>query len=286
MKLLVYSCLALTVASCLEAGTGTPKKEKLLIAVPTYNEKENIADLCAALREQAPDADIFIIDDNSPDGTGEIADELANKDKHITVLHREGKLGLGTAQMASYEHARNNGYTYLITMDADFTHDPKYIPAMREKMEESCADVVVGSRYAEGGEMQNWGGFRLMLTKFWCGCLRLGTGMTGDCTGAFRLYKVAVLDPEIYTSITAPGFSFGLEFLFRLHQSGAKIEQVGIVAKGREEGKGESKLSSTEMWQMIKSYAHIINLRMFSSKPQKKTGPCRKHYKKIDERTA
>ncbi len=257
-----------------------------MIAVPTYNEKENLEELCDAIHKNAPDADILIIDDNSPDGTGKLADNLALKNAQLKVMHREGKLGLGTAQMASYEYARNNKYTYLITMDADFTHDPKYIPAMREKMASTDADIVVGSRYAEGGEMQNWGSFRLMLTKFWCGCLRLGTGMTGDCTGAFRLYKAKILDPEIYTSITSPGFSFGLEFLFRLHQAGAKIEQVGIVAKGREEGKGESKLSSTEMWQMVKSYAHIINLRLFSSSLKKKSGPCRKHYKKIDERTA
>jgi hypothetical protein len=109
--------------------------------------------------------------------------------------------------------------------------------------------------------------------------------MTGDCTGAYRLYKVSILDPEIYTSITSPGFSFGLEFLFRLHQAGACIEQVGIVAKGREEGMGESKLSSTEMWQMVKSYAHIINLRLFGSSPKKKCNTGRTHYKRTEERS-
>ena len=243
--------------------------KKLLIAVPTYNEKETIEKLYNQLKQFAPDADILIIDDNSPDDTGAIIDELALKDSQVKTIHRAGKLGLGTAQKASYEYAREHNYDFLLTMDADGTHDPKYIPEMRAALT-SDFDIIIGSRYAEGAEMQNWGAFRLALTKFWRGCLKLGTGMTCDSTGAYRLYRVEVLDPELYNSITSPGFSFGLEFLFKLHQAGAQIGQVGIIASGRAEGAGESKLSRTEMWQMVKSYMHLLRLRMFTKSPKKK----------------
>jgi len=247
----------------------TENSVKLLIAVPTYNEKKTIEKLTAAITEYAPDADMLIIDDNSPDGTGPLIDELAQKDSRIKTIHRSGKLGLGTAQRASYEYAREHGYEFLITMDSDFTHDPKYIPEMRKALTDDF-DIIIGSRYAEGSEMQNWGKMRLMLTKFWRGCLRVGTGMSCDSTGAYRLYRVSILDPEIYNSISSPGFSFGLEFLFKLNAAGARIGQVGIVASGRAAGDGESKLSSTEMWQMIKSYMHLIRLRLFSPSPKKK----------------
>lgn len=235
------------------------KDESLLIAVPTYNERENILLLCEAIRKVSPDTDILFIDDNSPDGTGIVADEIAAKDSKVKVMHRPSKLGLGTAQVASYEYARNNNYTYLITMDADFTHDPKYIPDIVAAR--SNADIVIGSRYAEGAEIKNWGTLRLLATRFWRGCLRLGTGMPYDCTGAYRLYRTSILDPEIYKNISSPGYSFGLELLYKLNCSGARIYQVPIVAHGRIAGK--SKLSTTEMWQMIKSYAYLIKLRIF-----------------------
>ncbi len=256
------------IPACIEKNRVKAEK-KILIAVPTYNEKETIEKLYNQLKEFAPDADILIIDDNSPDGTGALIDTLAEKDSQVKTMHRAGKLGLGTAQCASYGYAREHGYDFLITMDADGTHDPKYIPEMRAALTNDF-DIIIGSRYAEGAEMQNWGKFRLALTKFWRGCLKLGTGMSCDSTGAYRLYRVEILDPEIYTSITSPGFSFGLEFLFKLHGAGARIGQVGIIASGRAEGAGESKLSSTEMWQMVKSYMYLIRLRLFSRAPKKK----------------
>lgn len=235
------------------------EQEKLLIAIPTYNEKDNILILCQNLKKVAPQADILIIDDNSPDGTGDIVDKLVLEDDHIKVIHRPSKLGLGTAQAASYDYAHEHKYTYLITMDADFTHDPKYIPDIVAARHD--ADIVIGSRYIEGSEIKNWGMFRLILTKIWKGCLRVGTGMSYDCTGAYRLYRVSILDPEIYKNITSPGYSFGLELLYKLNCTGARVFQVPIVAQGRVLGK--SKLSTTEMWQMIKSYGYLIKLRIF-----------------------
>ncbi len=256
------------IPACIEKSISENNK-KLLIAVPTYNEKETIEKLYNQLKEFAPDADILIIDDNSPDGTGTLIDTLAEKDSCVKTIHRAGKLGLGTAQCASYGYAREHGYDFLITMDADGTHNPQYIPQMRTALTDQF-DIIIGSRYAEGAEMQNWGKIRLALTKFWRGCLKLGTGMSCDSTGAYRLYRVEILDPEIYTSISSPGFSFGLEFLFKLHSAGARIGQVGIIAAGRAEGAGESKLSSTEMWQMVKSYMYLIRLRLFTRAPKKK----------------
>src|SRR5258708_5883959 len=131
-----------------------PVVGRLLISLATYNERDNLAALVSEIHATVPDAHILVIDDNSPDGTGALADEIASNDGRVTVLHRPGKLRLGTAYLAAMHHATGNGYDYLLTMDADLSHSPRYLPAMLAGMD--GADVMIGSRYVPGGGTENW----------------------------------------------------------------------------------------------------------------------------------
>ena len=228
------------------------KKNHILIAIPTYNEHDNIQPLYEKLKNLDLNPDILFIDVNSPDGTGSVINTLIQQDKSVHVIHRKEKLGLGTAQRASYDFAQNNNYDYLITMDADFTHDPQYIPHMYAKRH--AADVIIGSRYAQGAAMHGWTSFRLPFTLFWRFMIKTFLGLPYDCTGAFRLYNVKILKPEIYNSLTAKGFAFGMELLYRLVQNGARVAEVPIQAHSRIHG--ESKLSGAIMreaaWQFLR----------------------------------
>ena len=196
-------------------------QSKLLIAIPTYNERENVPIIYAEIKKIQPDCAILFIDDNSPDNTKQVIQQLQKKDPSIHALHRPKKLGLGTAHIAAFDYARRHNFTQVLTMDADLTHDPKYIPAMLKASK--GADIVIGSRYAKGAGMKNWGSIRLPLTYFWRNMIKYGIGMPYDCTGAFRLYRVASLDPAVYTKLSSKGFSFNLEALYRFKKKGAKI---------------------------------------------------------------
>lgn len=226
------------------------QKNKVLVFVATYNECDNVEKLYKEIKKYNNDVDILFCDDNSPDGTGKVLDKLAKKDPTIKVMHRPKKLGLGTAHYAAFEFVQQNNYQYLITMDADFTHHPSYIPHMLEKKDE--ADVVIGSRYVQGGAMNGWGKMRLPATYFWRSIIKRGLGMPYDCTGAFRLYSVKKLKPEIYKSVKSKGFAFGMETLYRMHQSGCKVAEVPIQAQSRIHGK--SKLS----FGIIKEFVHTL----------------------------
>ena len=184
-------------------------KNNLLVCIPTYNERENVPLLYHELKKLPVNFDILFCDDNSPDGTGKIADQLAGVDSSVKIMHRPGKLGLGTAHLACFGYARTHGYEKVLMMDADFTHDPAYIPQMIKVSEN--ADLVIGSRYARGGRMEGWGKFRLPLTYFWKGMIRYGLGLPQDATGAFRLYRVNVLTDDILKKVVSKQFSFHIE---------------------------------------------------------------------------
>jgi dolichol-phosphate mannosyltransferase len=139
---------------------------RVLIIIPTYNERDNIETLVSQIHEALPVADVLIVDDNSPDGTGQLADSLSDKDPRLKVLHREGKLGLGTAYLAGFRHALEAGYDYVFEMDADFSHDPCYLPALLAAVsDEDGADLVIGSRRIPGGGTENWGLGRQLLSS-------------------------------------------------------------------------------------------------------------------------
>ncbi len=221
----------------------------ILAVIPTYNEKDNIHPLYKKIKDAAPQIDILFIDDNSPDGTGQVIDALIKQDPTVHVIHRAGKLGLGTAYFAAFDYLKTHPYEYILIMDADLTHDPKYIPAMIAKKD--SADIIIGSRYADGAAMHGWGKTRLFFTHFWRGMIKHCLGMPYDATGAFRLYNSKILTPEIYNTIQSKGFAFQMESLYRFIQHGATIAEVPIQAHQRIHG--ASKLSVGVMSEVAKT---------------------------------
>ncbi len=248
-------------------------QNNILVVIPTYNERENVPILYDRIKKAYHDVDILFIDDNSPDGTGNVIDTLTIQDPTVHAVHRAGKLGLGTAYFAAFDYLKTHPYNYIIIMDADLTHDPKYLPALIAK--KSSADIVIGSRYAEGASMHGWGSIRLFFTHFWRSMIKYGLGLNCDATGAFRLYNTAILKPEIYNTIHAKGFAFQMESLYRFKQCGATYTQVPIEAHQRIHG--VSKLSGKVMREVAKTYfvllydriLHALHLRASNAKINK-----------------
>jgi dolichol-phosphate mannosyltransferase len=214
-------------------ATDTPR---LLISLATYNEAGNLRPLVEAIRRHAPDASILVIDDNSPDGTGRIADELRESLPDIHVIHRPGKLGLGTATLAAMRFAIDHGFDHLLNLDADFSHDPEYIPALRAGMVDH--DVMIGSRYVPGGGVE--GGFTLKRRFMSSGIntyARLMLGLTSrDNSGAFRCYRVSKLAEIDFDQVRSRGYSFQEEILFWCQQVGCRMGETPIVFRDRRAG--------------------------------------------------
>lgn len=227
--------------------------KEVLIFIPTYNERDNVTLLYQEIRKAVPSAELLFCDDNSPDNTGLILDQLAQEDSAVHVLHRPSKLGLGTAHLKAFEFARQHNYRYLITMDADFTHHPSYLPSLVNYNLDT--DIVIGSRYIAGGTMHGWGNIRLRFTYFWRGLIKRHLGMSYDCTGAFRRYKVASLQPDLYNRCTSKGFSFCIESLFHFHHAGFIIEEIPIQAQNRV--RGASKLNYTIMKEAARTFLSL-----------------------------
>ena len=214
----------------------------LLITLCTYNERENLELLIPEIFQFAPDAEILVIDDNSPDGTGELADGFAHDDSRIHVRHREGKLGLGTATLCGFRYGIDHDYELLINLDADFSHHPRYIPALRECMEQ--ADVAIGSRYVSGGGVKGWGFRRHFMSRSinWYARLLLGL-KTCDNSGSYRCYRVCKLRELDLDRVRARGYAFQEEILYRCRRIGCRFSETPIVFEDRRYG--TSKIS----WQ-------------------------------------
>ena len=221
---------------------------KILVTVATYNEMENLPDLVAAIHQQLPNADILVVDDNSPDGTGDWCDEESNSDPRLHCLHREGKLGLGTAIVAAMEYAMEHDYDYMLNMDADFSHHPRYLPAMVAGMAQGGKDVcdcTIGSRYVQGGGTQNWPLQRRLMSKGVNLYARLLLGISPkDCSGSFRCYRVSLLKQVDLTTIRSWGYSFQEEILWHLKRAGARFAETPIIFADRE--RGQSKIDGKE----------------------------------------
>ena len=214
---------------------------RLLISLATYNERDNLAGLLSALNDVAPHADVLVIDDNSPDGTGELADLLGRSDPRIHVLHRPGKLGLGTATLAGMQFAIEHCYDFLVNLDADFSHPPRFIPALLAGM--AHHDVMIGSRYVSGGGTENWPWSRRLISRavnlFVRFFLRIPVR---DASGAFRCYRVSKLREAHLERIRSRGYSFQQEVLFRCHQAGARIGETPIIFENRKAGSSKVNL--------------------------------------------
>ena len=226
-----------------DSTTASASSPRLLITLCTYNERENIERLIPELHDVAPDADILVIDDNSPDGTGALADTLADADPRVDVLHRAGKQGLGTAILAGFREGISRGYQHLINLDADFSHHPRHIPAMRALME--TTDVAIGSRYVEGGGVIGWNWRRHVMSRGINLYARMMLGLPSrDNSGSFRCYTVSQLAELDLDRFRARGYAFQEEILYRLRRLGSRFQETPIVFEDRRFG--ESKISWRE----------------------------------------
>jgi dolichol-phosphate mannosyltransferase len=228
--------------------------DKTLVTVATYNEMENLPGLAEEIFRFAPDADLLVIDDNSPDGTGQWCDRKHAEDPRVSCLHRTGKLGLGTAIIAGMKYAIEHGYRYMLNLDADFSHPPKCIPDLIAGMDPpggAAKDVMIGSRYIKDGGTEGWPLKRKLMSRgvnLYARCL-LGL-KPRDCSGSFRCYRVSLLEKLDFDSIRSRGYSFQEEILWRLKRLGAMFGESPIVFVERQRGK--SKIHSGEAYNAVK----------------------------------
>jgi dolichol-phosphate mannosyltransferase len=214
---------------------------RALIVVPTYNERENVVEVVERFLAPVAEADLLFVDDNSPDGTGALLDEIGSANPRVHVLHRRGKLGLGTAYLDGFRWGLARDYAYLLEMDADFSHDPQYLPDMIRLAREG-ADMVVGSRYVKGGGTENWGLGRRLISKGGSLYARtiLGVGVR-DVTAGFVCYRRQTLERLDLDAIRSNGYSFQIEMKYRVLQAGMHIAELPIVFIDRRVG--QSKMS-------------------------------------------
>lgn len=227
-----------------------------LVIVPTYNERENIARLIGCIRALPGDIHALVVDDNSPDGTGAIVDALAAADAGVHVIHRAGKLGLGTAYKAGFAFGLEHSYRYLCTMDADFSHSPESLPALLSTASQGY-DLVVGSRYVAGGAVEGWPRSRKILS-FGANLLAhiiLDVSIR-DCTAGFRCYQRRVLERIDLDAIFSNGYSFLIEMAFHVQRAGFSSGEVPITFVNRTEG--ASKISKNEIY---KAFYTLLRLR-------------------------
>lgn len=226
---------------------------KTLLVLPTYNEKGTIGRLLEEIQNQGLELDLLVIDDHSPDGTGELVESLARRMPRLSLMRRPGKMGLGSAHKAGFRYALSHGYAQVITMDADFSHSPEYLSRMIEKSRR--ADVVVASRYIPGGGLVGWSAFRRFLTYTAHGLTTHLLGVPYDCTGGFRLYQASLLRRIDYESVRSEGYAFLIEMLFEIRRRGFSIQEIPIVIPLRNIGK--SKISRTEVLKAIRTLVRL-----------------------------
>jgi dolichol-phosphate mannosyltransferase len=215
------------------------KAPRTLIVTPTYNERENLQRFIDEVRAAAPEAHILIVDDNSPDGTGQVADEIAAKDDHVRVMHRAGKLGLGTAYIQAFEQGLREGYDRFFEMDADLSHDVRYLPDFFRALDDG-ADVVIGSRNIPGGGVEGWGFGRHFISKGGSIYSRtiLGLGVK-DLTSGYKAFSRRALEAIELGGVHSNGYSFQIEMTYRAILHGMRVKEVPIVFVDRQLGKSK-----------------------------------------------
>lgn len=216
-----------------------PPIERVAVLIPTYNERENLPLIVARVREGVPDVDVAVLDDNSPDGTGQVADELAVADPKVTVIHRQGKEGLGAAYLAGFRWALDQGYDAVVEMDADGSHRPEDLPAMLEAAKD--ADLVIGSRYVRGGTVVNWPLSRKAISMGGNLYIRAILGMpVNDATAGYRVYRAGTLRRIGLGDVESAGYVFQTDLTVRTVRAGLRVVEVPITFIEREIG--ESKM--------------------------------------------
>jgi dolichol-phosphate mannosyltransferase len=218
------------------------RSPSVLVIVPTYNERENIELIAARLFAAVPAADLLVVDDSSPDGTGKIADALAEADPRVHVLHRDAKAGLGAAYVAGFDWGLDRHYEVLVEMDADGSHAPEELPRLLTAL--TRADLVLGSRYVPGGAVQNWPRRRELLSRGGNVYTRLALGVQlNDATGGYRAFRREVLEGIDYAAVASEGYCFQVDLAWRAVRGGYRVVEVPITFVERE--RGESKMSGS-----------------------------------------
>ncbi len=211
---------------------------KALIILPTYNEKENIEKLIREILAQNLNLDILVVDDNSPDKTGQVVEALKIKLPQLFILHREEKQGLGKAYIAGFKWALARSYDYILEMDADFSHQPKYLPDLLKAVQDN--DLVLGSRYIKGGGVKGWSFSRQIISRLGCFYARLILGLPfKDLTGGFKCFRRQVLESIDFDSINSNGYMFQIEMTYRAYGKNFKIKELPIIFLEREHGKSK-----------------------------------------------
>jgi dolichol-phosphate mannosyltransferase len=257
------------------SAEGYPGVGRVLVVIPTYNESDNVRIIVDRVRRATPAVDVLIADDNSPDGTGAIADELAAADPRIHVLHRPGKQGLGTAYLAGFGWARERGYDAVVEMDADGSHAPEELPRLLDAARE--ADVVLGSRWVRGGKVVNWPVHRLLISRSASLYTRLALGLpVRDATAGYRVYRMSVLDKLDLDQVASQGYCFQIDLGWRSYRHGFRIVEVPITFVERE--RGASKMSSAivgeALWRVTAwgAQARLASLKRALGAAKKPTG--------------
>lgn len=220
---------------CFYRLPGGQIRVKVYVVVPTYNESENIQKLIESVLAQRDDIHILVVDDNSPDGTGEIVERLSGENPRVHILHRPGKMGLGSAYCDGFRVAMRDGADFIMEMDADFSHDPSTIPMFLDAM--GNFDVVIGSRYLNGVSVVNWPLRRLMLSYFASVYTRVITGLSiMDCTSGFKCFRRSVIESIDLDTIRSDGYSFQIEMNYRCVERGFRVGEIPIIFIDRHAG--------------------------------------------------
>ena len=213
---------------------------RILVVMPTYDERDNLLPIAGRLHRAVPEADLLVVDDDSPDGTGRLADDLAGREPWVHVLHRSGKAGLGAAYIAGFDWARQHGYDVVVEMDADGSHAPEQLPRLLAALEH--ADVVLGSRWVPGGEVVHWPRTRELLSRGGNAWTRVALGLPlADATGGYRAYRREVLDALPLDRVASQGYCFQVDLAWRAWRAGNRMVEVPITFVER--ARGESKMS-------------------------------------------
>ena len=219
-----------------------------LIVIPTYNESDAVEELVSQIFEVCPDTDVLIVDDNSPDGTGKIIDALASRDKRVRCIHRPLKEGIGPAYIEGFMAALAGGYKYIAQMDADFSHDPEYLPELFEAVKDY--DLAVGSRYVAPGGVKDWGIIRRLVSRLGSLYAKSILGINvNDLTGGFKCFRREVLESIGIADIISKGYAFQIEMTYRAYKKGCRIKEIPIVFSDRRAG--ATKMSRATFFEAI-----------------------------------
>ncbi len=224
---------------------------RVLVIIPTYNERHNVADIVHRLRAAVPQADVLVADDNSPDGTGELADELARQDAQVHVMHRPGKGGLGAAYLAAFAWAMEHGYDVVVEMDADGSHQPEQLPRLLDALHE--ADLVLGSRWVPGGSVVNWPRYREAISRGGSLYSRIALRLpVRDVTGGYRAFRTTALVKLDLPTVQSQGYCFQVDLARRAVQRGLTVREVPIefVERVRGESKMSQRIVAEALWRV------------------------------------